>query len=229
MYNQKIINQNMNKDNNSFENENVHSIYNKIAKHFDTTRVIIWPKVQEFINSFKSKSIILDVGCGNGKNMGHREDCKYIGIDICENLLKQAKVQDNCEYILSNCLNIPLLDNSIDYIMSIAVIHHLSTSNRRLASLMEIYRVLKIGGTALIYAWAKEQPKFKNEISQDVFVKWNLQKKYNDLNQDQTFYRYYHLFKKNELELLINKIDGVKIIESGSQSNNWYCIIEKYN
>lgn len=229
MYNQKIINQNMNKDNNSFENENVHSIYNKIAKHFDTTRVIIWPKVQEFINSFKSKSIILDVGCGNGKNMGHREDCKYIGIDICENLLKQAKVQDNCEYILSNCLNIPLLDNSIDYIMSIAVIHHLSTSNRRLASLMEIYRVLKIGGTALIYAWAKEQPKFKNEISQDVFVKWNLQKKYNDLNQDQTFYRYYHLFKKNELELLIDKIDGLKIIESGSQSNNWYCIIEKYN
>lgn len=229
MYNQKIINQNMNKDNNSFENENVHSIYNKIAKHFDTTRVIIWPKVQEFINSFKSKSIILDVGCGNGKNMGHREDCKYIGIDICENLLKQAKVQDNCEYILSNCLNIPLLDNSIDYIMSIAVIHHLSTSNRRLASLMEIYRVLKIGGTALIYAWAKEQPKFKNETTQDVFVKWNLQKKYNDLNQDQTFYRYYHLFKKNELELLIDKIDGIKIIESGSQSNNWYCIIEKYN
>ena len=76
-------------------------------------------------------------------------------------------------------LDIPLLDNSIDYIMSIAVIHHLSTSNRRLASLKEIYRVLKIGGRALIYAWAKEQPKFKNETKQDVFVKWNLQKKYN--------------------------------------------------
>ena len=138
------------------------------------------------------------------------------------------KTQDNCEYILSNCLNIPLLDNSIDYIMSIAVIHHLSTPNRRLASLMEIYRVLKIGGKSLIYAWAKEQPKFKNESSQDVFVKWNLQKKYSNLNQDETFYRYYHLFKKNELELLINKINGIKIIESGSQSNNWYCIIQKY-
>ncbi len=229
MTSQKFVKQNMNKYNNSFENENVHYIYDKIAKHFDTTRVIIWPKVQEFINSFKTNSIILDVGCGNGKNMGHREDCKYIGVDICENLLKQAKTQDNCEYILSNCLNIPLLDNSIDYIMSIAVIHHLSTTDRRLGSLIEIYRVLKIGGRALIYAWAKEQPKFKNETKQDVFVKWNLQKKYNDLNQDQTFYRYYHLFKKNELELLIDKIDGVKIIESGSQSNNWYCIIEKYN
>lgn len=217
-----------NKDNNNFENQNVHNIYNKIAKHFDTTRVIIWPKVQEFINSFKKNTVILDIGCGNGKNMGHRKDCNYIGVDICENLLKQTKEQDNCQYILSNCLNIPLLDNSIDYIMSIAVIHHLSTSNRRLASIIEIYRLLKIGGTALIYTWAKEQIKFKNEISQDVFIKWNLQKKYSDLNKDETFYRYYHLFKKNELESLINKIDGIKIIESGFQSNNWYCIIQKY-
>lgn len=218
----------MNKNNNTFENQNVHFIYDKIAKHFDTTRIVIWPKVQEFINNFKKNTIILDIGCGNGKNMGHRKDCNYIGIDICQNLLKQTKTQDNCEYILSNCLNIPLSDNSIDYIMSIAVIHHLSTSNRRLDSIIEIYRLLKIGGTALIYVWAKEQPKFKNEISQDVFVKWNLQKKYSDLNHDQTFYRYYHLFTKNELELLINQIDGIKIIESGFQSNNWYCIIQKY-
>ena len=65
----------------------VHSVYNKIAKHFDTTRIIIWPKVQEYINSFKKNSIILDVGCGNGKNMGHRKDCTYIGVDICENFI----------------------------------------------------------------------------------------------------------------------------------------------
>ena len=37
----------MNKDDNNFENENVHFIYSKIAKHFDTTRVIIWSKVQD--------------------------------------------------------------------------------------------------------------------------------------------------------------------------------------
>ena len=89
--NQNTMNLNMNKDENSFENENVHSVYNKIAKHFDTTRIIIWPKVQEYINSFKKNSIILDVGCGNGKNMVHRKDCSYIGVDICENFLKQTK------------------------------------------------------------------------------------------------------------------------------------------
>ena len=46
-----------------------------------STRKIIWPKVEDFINSFHSKSLILDIGCGNGKNMGSREDCIYIGLD----------------------------------------------------------------------------------------------------------------------------------------------------
>lgn len=222
-----MVNTSIHNNMSDFENENVHVIYNKIAKHFDTTRVVIWPKVQEFIDNFKKNSIILDVGCGNGKNMGHRKDCNYIGIDISENLIKQAKEQNNCKYILSNCLNIPLLDNSIDYIMSIAVIHHLSTPERRIESLIEIYRLLKIGGKALIYVWAKEQHKFKDETKQDVFVKWNLQKKYSETNTDEIFYRYYHLFKKNELESLIDNINGITIIDSGSQSNNWYCIIQK--
>ena len=75
------MNLNMNKDENSFENENVHSVYNKIAKHFDTTRIIIWPKVQEYINSFKKNSIILDVGCGNGKIWVMKG--LYMGVDIC--------------------------------------------------------------------------------------------------------------------------------------------------
>ena len=227
MFSLNTIKQNFNKDYNNFENENVHLIYNKIAKHFDTTRVIIWPKVEEFINNFNKNSTILDIGCGNGKNMGHRKDCNYIGVDICENLINQAKNTDNCQYILSNCLDIPLKNNSIDYIMSIAVIHHLSTHERRLDSIKEIYRLLKIGGQALIYVWAKEQPKFINETTQDVFVKWNLQKKYSDTNKDELFHRYYHLFKQNELEELINNIEGINIIQNGSQSNNWYCIIQK--
>ena len=51
--------------------------------------------------------------------------------------------------------------------MSIAVIHHLSTETRRLQAIQEINRILKIGGEALIYVWAYEQPRFENEKSQD--------------------------------------------------------------
>ena len=48
-----------------------------------------------------------------------------------------------------------------------------------------------------------------------MFCKWTLQKKYNDLNKIKHFIDII-ICLKNELELLIDKIDGVKIIESGS-------------
>jgi len=213
---------------NNLEQEKVHNIYNIISKHFSTTRKIIWPKVEDFINSFHSKSLILDIGCGNGKNMGSREDCIYIGLDACENLMKQAKSKSNCSYIVGNCINLPFESNSFNYAMSIAVIHHLSTKSRRLQAIQEINRILKKGGEALIYVWAYEQPRFENEKSQDVNVKWMLQKKYSEKKEnDEIFYRYYHLFKKNELETLLSKINTLEIIESGNQYNNWYCVVKK--
>ena len=210
-----------------FETENVHLIYTKIAEHFSNTRFTIWDRVHEFIDSFQPNSKILDIGCGNGKNMGSRDDCIYVGLDICNNLINQAQSKNNCSYITSDCLNIPLKKESFNYIMSIAVIHHLSNLDRRIKSLLEIKRLLKKGGQALIYVWSYEQPKFKNELSQDVMVKWTLNKKYNDNEKDKIYHRYYHLFKKNELEMLISQIDSLKIIESGQQCYNWYCIIEK--
>lgn len=213
---------------NNLEVEKVHNVYDIISKHFSTTRKIIWPKVQDFIDNFKSNSLILDIGCGNGKNMGSRKDCIYIGLDACENLMKQAKLRQNCSYIVGNCIELPYKNNSFDYAMSIAVIHHLSTETRRLQALQEISRILKKNGEALIYVWAFEQPRFINEKSQDVNVKWMLQKKYSEKKEnDEIFYRYYHLFKKNELETLIYQIKELKIIESGNQYDNWYCIVKK--
>jgi len=212
---------------NEFEKQNVHTVYDIISKHFSTTRKIIWPKVEDFIKSFKPGSIIADIGCGNGKNMCSRDDCYYFGIDTCKSLMDQAKINNNCQFIEGNCTDIPLKSCSIDYCMCIAVIHHLSTPERRIKAIHEISRILKKKGKALLYVWAFEQPKFENEESQDVKVKWLLQKKYNIYDEDKQFSRYYHLFKKNELELLINNVNNFNIIESGNQYHNWYCIVEK--
>jgi len=213
---------------NNLEVEKVHNIYDIISKHFSTTRKIIWPKVQDFIDNFLPNSLIIDIGCGNGKNMGSRKDCIYIGVDTCENLMKQAKPYQNCSYIVGNCIDLPFKSNSFNYAMSIAVIHHLSTTERRLHAIQEINRILKIGGEALIYVWAFEQPRFENEKTQDVNVKWLLQKKYSEKKEsDEIFYRYYHLFKENELENLISHINTLEIMESGNQYDNWYCVIKK--
>ena len=209
------------------EENNVHKIYDIISDHFDTTRKVIWPKVNDFIESFDYNSTILDIGCGNGKNMGTRADCNYIGLDSCQKLLDIAKKKKNCSYIFGNCLNLPFKNNTFNYAMSIAVIHHLSTTTRRLKCIQEIERILKKKGKALLYVWSFEQEKFKDEKNQDVSVKWKLQKNKKTNTQETILYRYYHLFKKNELENMILECKNLKIIESGNQYNNWYCIIEK--
>lgn len=49
------------------ELENVHKVYNEIANHFSETRHSPWPKVTEFIQQFEMGSVLVDIGCGNGK------------------------------------------------------------------------------------------------------------------------------------------------------------------
>lgn len=49
------------------EFENVHKVYNEIANHFSETRHSPWPQVNEFIQQFELGSVLVDIGCGNGK------------------------------------------------------------------------------------------------------------------------------------------------------------------
>lgn len=58
-----------------------------------------------------------------------------------------------------DCLQLPLRDSVADGVISIAVLHHLATSERRLQALDEMRRVLAPGGRALVTVWAKNQTK----------------------------------------------------------------------
>jgi SAM-dependent methyltransferase len=44
-----------------------------------------------------------------------------------------------------------------DHVLSIAVLHHFATEARRRDALRELVRVLRPGGTALVFVWALEQ------------------------------------------------------------------------
>ncbi|NXF07649.1 ALKB8 protein, partial [Smithornis capensis] len=86
------------------------------------------------------------VGCDRSKNL----------VDICGEKHFQAFVCD--------ALSVPIRSGSCDACISIAVIHHFSTAERRLATIRELARLLRPGGTALIYVWAMEQ-EYKNQKS----------------------------------------------------------------
>jgi alkylated DNA repair protein alkB family protein 8 len=67
-----------NSDAYQLEQEHVHKVYNEIAHNFSDTRHKPWPRVVDFLRTFPSGSLILDVGCGNGKYMNTRNDLMMV-------------------------------------------------------------------------------------------------------------------------------------------------------
>jgi len=203
-----------------FETLFVTNIYSKISNHFNKTRYHTWPQIKNFVNSLKTNSIIYDIGCGNGRNMNIRPDCTFIGYDNNKALLSQIE-NPNLLCFYGDNLSLPINDNSADAILSIAVIHHFSTHDRRVQALSELFRVLRPQGLALIYVWAHEQDKFRNH-KKDTLVHWN------DQNSGKLFHRYYYLFSNKELDNLVtNHFPNVNIIESDIQCHNYYIICQK--
>lgn len=65
-------------DASELEQEHVHKVYNEIAHNFSDTRYKPWPRVVEFLRLFPTGSIVLDIGCGNGKYMNIRNDIMMV-------------------------------------------------------------------------------------------------------------------------------------------------------
>lgn len=146
------------------EIEKVHKVYNEIGAHFSETRHSPWPNVENFILSLSDGAIILDVGCGNGKYLGINENIVKLGCDRSDALLSVC-VGRKFNVFQCDCLSLPICNGAVDACISIAVIHHLATPERRLQALNEMLRVLVRGGLALIYVWAKDQQKDNKKSS----------------------------------------------------------------
>lgn len=207
---------------NSIEKEYVHNTYQKIAEHFSNTRAYVWKSVKEFLKKVESNSIILEVGCGNGKNLNYRKDCINLGCDLCTNFCSITN-RKGAESLVANNLYLPFTDNSIDYILSIAVIHHLSTRERRMKSIYELIRILSPGGKLLIQVWAMKQP----DNSRRKFTKQDNLVEFQSSDKKIKELRFYHVFEENELEEMINSIPGIKIVQSYWEIGNWILMIEK--
>lgn len=177
------------------EKTNVKEVYEEIAEHFDVTRVNKWAWVENFLNNFKKNSLILDLGCGNGRNMNHK-DIKFIGVDNCDKFVSICN-NKGLNIINSNITKIDLENQKADGIICIAVFHHLSTLENRIDALKEMKRLLKPGGKILLSIWSINQPiktrrKFNNYGNNIVI--WN--------SYGKIYERYYYIFKIDEIKSL---------------------------
>ncbi|MCJ8740360.1 hypothetical protein PDJAM_G00058050 [Pangasius djambal] len=153
------------------ERDHVHSVYERIAPFFNDSRYKAWPRVKQFLLEQEPGSIVADVGCGNGKYLHINESIFKMGCDVCRPLVDSAWNRGH-EVQLCDGLRLPYRDGCFDAVLSIAVIHHMSTKERRIRALKEMARTLRVGGRVMIYVWAMEQKRRKFE-KQDIFVPWN--------------------------------------------------------
>ncbi len=191
--------------NNHLETIYVKEVYEEIAPHFSNTRVNKWSWVIDFLDSLKKDSIVYDLGCGNGRNMDHGS-LKFVGIDNCESFITICESK-NLSVINSNITKIPLNNNSADAIICIAVFHHLSSSENRIQSLLEMKRLIKSGGKILLSTWSINQPQKTrrtfNTYGNNI-VLWN--------SYGKIYERYYYIFKLDEIKELIKTV-GLIILD----------------
>ena len=188
-----------NQENMNNEQKNVVDVYNKIAREFSNTRSSVkWQWITDFIESLPKKSSILDVGCGNGRNMKYN-DYHFYGIDNSKIFIEICNEQD-LNIVKGNMIMIPFSNESFDHIINIAAFHHLSTQIRRQRAVEEMLRVLKPNGKILISVWSINQPKKTKRIFSSyghTMVPWK--------SKEETYERYYYIFKIDELKQLFEK------------------------
>ena len=208
------------------EQKGVFDVYSNIAQHFSNKRRNQWSWITEFINNINETNgniSVLDVGCGNGRNMeGFNSNIRVFGLDMCDEFVNICK--GNGKNVLKGDMtDIPFSDNFFTYILSIASFHHLSTEERRLETLNEIYRVSTPDAILLISVWSLRQPQNtpqSNKITHygGNLVKWNK----NGVEYD----RYYYIFSLDEILDLFSKT-GWKVTRHFWDYGNEIFILKK--
>lgn len=227
----------------NLERKYVINTYNTISKQFDGSRFCRWPEICLFLDSLAPGSLIGDIGCGNGKYLAYRNDCIMIACDVSQDLLHIAKNKydgynkknvygDNggvCySYTLSNMIHLAYRDNLFDAIINVAVLHHISTHERRVECLREMIRTVRHGGRICISVWADEQNK------KDKWIQCNIATSNTDYmipfdkRNGEVHMRYYHLFTKIDfLNVLLDVADICDIQRFVYDKDNWIAVLVK--
>lgn len=283
----------------AYEHRHVHAVYEAIAPHFSATRHSPWPLVAAFVRSHAQRAspasaVGLDVGCGNGKYLdldfgsgfGLNRDggggaAYLVGCDRSAALVELARERVKggggrgggvtADVLVGDGLALPFRSGAADFVICVAVIHHLSTRERRQEGIRQLLRCVRRpgttraasasasggtedepddgggGGEVLVYVWALEQRGSRRGwdegSAQDLLVPWVMkgqaparkgshgtargsgeeEEDSSSGHTDGTFQRYYHLYRKGELEEDVRAAGG-RVLSSGYERDNWWVI-----
>lgn len=192
--------------------KNQEKVWDAIAEQWYHFRQQQFKDVKEEIEKLikLKKGKILEIGCGNCRNLKDFAKAGFVcyGIDFSRKMLKFARLyckKYGFKVILKKAKveSLPFKNNTFDYLLAIAILHHLKP-RQQIKAVKEMYRVLKDDGLALISVWNKKS-KLKEE-----FVPWKIKNK--------IYLRYYYFFSLEELKKLFYE-EGFKILKEKVNKN----------
>jgi ubiquinone/menaquinone biosynthesis C-methylase UbiE len=184
-------------------------VWNRIADKWEAYVVKKIPIVEGFLKG--KKGLVVDIGCGNGRNMLKISGISYYGVDFSEEMIKNAEKYANNEGIDARLFvrGVDKLDrevfkdNMFDYGLFLATLHCIEGDVKREKALKEFYRVLKKGGEGLISVWNSEDKRFYG-LSGDVYMSWR--------KEGRDIMRHYYLYNPDEFYDLLKSV-GFEIVE----------------
>ncbi|KAJ9460411.1 hypothetical protein DIPPA_35850 [Diplonema papillatum] len=208
----------------AFEVEHVQKVYDAIAKDWDQTRRHPWKLCKAWMDGkAKEGDFVLEVGCGNGRNLlALPSGVLRLGCDASQNLLRLYAG----ESVRCCATALPYRSNLFSHVMSIAVVHHMSSPARRASALSELARVARPGGSILLYVRSNEVRELIHQGAEpvpgmpanDVLIEWR--------RTGDPMQRYHHLFDEDELRQLVSRLP-VCVDSFEQEKDNWVVVMTK--
>ncbi len=142
-------------------------LYDELATDFSNSRAYPWKgwaKVKEYVEESQKKPFsVLDLGCGNGRFADFLKTEKmefenYLGIDNSKELLQIAEERhsrDKVQFMFGDLEESweNNLTDKFDVIVIFGVMHHISTSEKRVELLKKMKSLLDENGVIIVTYW----------------------------------------------------------------------------
>ena len=200
--------------------DNSGTVYDDIANSWHSfKRKPFPPIVNDLAKDWKGK--ILDIGCGNGRNL-LVFDGELTGIDNSKEMVEIARKnaasqKKGAAFLIADATKLPFKDGHFDYVLCIAMLHHIPIEKQKVA-LDEIKRVLKPQGKVLLTVWNKWQRRFLFG-PKERHVPWTTNGK--------TMQRYYYLHNSFSLRKIVKEAEFTIESSIGTFGANVILILRK--